>query len=218
MFTVQCDFDGTVTVRDVGVAIMRTFASPQREEVEASYLAGEISVEESNKRQYALARVGPEELEQFISKTPVVRDGFTEFVGFCRAAGIPLVIVSCGMDLYIEPILKRLGMADIEHYSASARFKDGTVDVQYIDPWGVNRVEGFKSAYLRYLRQRGHPIIYIGDSISDIAPAMEADYVLATGTLVEYLRTRGKPHFPFDTFHDVTRYIKKLLEKSYGAL
>ena len=218
MFTVQCDFDGTVTVEDVGAAIVRTFASPQWNEVYTAYISGQISVEECGKREYALVSVGPEELEEFVSRTLVVRDGFTQFVDFCRARGVSLVIVSCGLDLYIEPTLKRLGLDGVERYSAKARFTSDGIDIQFIDPWGINRKEGFKSAHLRYLRTKGHPIIYIGDSISDIAPALEADHVVARGGLEEHFRAKSLPCLPFETFHDVIKHIEELMRTGPDAL
>ena len=54
MFTIQCDFDDTITVGNVSVALKEAFALEQWKQIEAKYIAGQFSVEESNRRQFAL--------------------------------------------------------------------------------------------------------------------------------------------------------------------
>ena len=135
MFTIQCDFDDTITVGDLGTSIVDAFGSQEWKESETAYLNGRISVEETSRIQYGLVRVSPQELAGFASQNVVVRDGFVEFVSLCRAKDISLVIVSCGLDLYIEPVLDKLGLSDIERYTARGIYKNGRIEVRYIDPW-----------------------------------------------------------------------------------
>ncbi len=208
MFTIQCDFDDTITVGDLGTSIVDAFGSQEWKVSETAYLNGRISVEETSRIQYGLARVSPQELVGFASQNVVVRDGFVEFVSFCRAKDISFVIVSSGLDLYIEPVLDMLGLSDIERYTAKGIYKNGSIEVLYIDPWGAPLEDGFKRTCMIYLRGRGRPIVYIGDSMSDIEPSKEADYTLARGRLGDQLQAAGAPFSPFETFYDVTHRVE----------
>ena len=87
---------------------------------------------------------------------------------------------------------------------------DGIV-VDYVDPWGSPREEGFKLACLKYLRKRGWPVIYIGDGTSDLAAALEAAFVLARDSLKKQLSLMSRPHFTFDDFHDVRRIVENYI-------
>jgi len=187
--------------------LRETFAPSNWREIEAQYLAGKFSVEESNRRQFALVKAGKEEMQDFVTRTVEVRPGFMEFVDYCRGAGIDFVIVSSGLDLYIEPILGKLGLLHLERHSARTRVTDTGLVVDYVDPFGAACKEGFKLVCQSYLKQRGRPIIYIGDGLSDIAPAMKADYVIARSSLEKHLSSLSLPCFTFNDFHDVRQAV-----------
>ena len=208
MYTVQCDFDDTITDSNVAEVLKRAFASEQWHRIEAQYSVGQFNVEESNRRQFALVRASKRRIQQYVGRTIVVRPGFRQFVDYCRGAGLGFAIVSSGLDLYIEPVLRKLGLLDLERYSGRGRVTDHGIVVDYIDPWGIELKEGFKLACLGYLRQRGRPIIYIGDGLSDIAAAMKADYVIARDSLDEHFRSRSLSHFTFDNFYDVRQIVE----------
>ncbi len=208
MYTVQCDFDDTIIIGNLSVVLKTAFASEGWQDIEAQYSAGRFSVEESNRRQFALVKATKEELQQYVSQTAIVRSGFQEFANYCRRVGIGFTIVSSGLDLYIEPVLEKLDLLDLETYSGHGRVTDDGIAVAYTDPRGIDCQDGFKLACLRYLKQRGRPIIYIGDGRSDIAPAIEADYVIARDSLREHFRCMSLHHFSFETFHDVRRIVE----------
>lgn len=208
MYTIQCDFDDTITVSNVSEELRRAFASEEWRGIEKAYQAGQFSVEESNRRQFALIQATEQQIEQHVIQTTAVRPGFSAFVDYCQGEGIQFVVVSSGVDLYIDPILRDLGMADLERYSGTGRVSDHGVLVDYTDPTGAPLKEGFKRALLLFLRQRQRPIIYIGDGASDIQPAAEADFVIARTSLAESYHDRSLPCFMFDDFHDVLRIVK----------
>ena len=75
---------------------------------------------------------------------------------------------------------------------------------------------GFKDAYVRRFKQSGDTVIYIGDGLSDIRPAMEADFVMARSTLAEHLRANDVPHFPFNNFVDVCKHVGAIRRAADG--
>ena len=210
LFTIQCDFDGTITIQDIGAALLETFCPGTWRQIEDEYRSGKISVEEEVRRQFAGMRVSHGVILDFVAQTAEVRPGFSQLVGDCRKEGMRFVIVSNGLDLYIEPILQELGLPGLERYSGRAGVTAEGITVDYIYPGGANSGEGFKLACLRHLRAGGMPIVYIGDAISDILPAREADHVIARGELLDHFRLNRLSHSSFETFYDVQDHLQRL--------
>ena len=154
MYTIQCDFDDTITVNSVGEELRKTYASEEWRGIEEGYKAGLFGVEESNRRQFALIQATEEQISQHVIQTAVVRPGFSAFVKYCQGEGIQLAVVSSGMDLYIDPILRDLGLGDLERYSGTGRVSDHGVAVRYTDPFEAPLEEGFKLVHLTVLEAK----------------------------------------------------------------
>lgn len=211
MLVVQCDFDDTVTLGNVSVAIREKFGPPNWLEMEDDYLLGRYSVEESNIRQYESIKTTKQELETFVVQQTRIRHGFSDFHEYCRQMGVRLVIVSSGLDIYIRPILSKLGLDDIEFHSGCARITPSGIVVKYLDPSQREIRTGFKDSYVRYYKNKGNLVAYVGDGISDIAPAREADFMLGRSALLDDARREGLECHPFETFGDVTEIIGRLI-------
>jgi len=212
MLTIQCDFDDTITVDNVGAALLTRFAVDQKawQQIDEEYHAGCITVEECNRRQFAHVRVGKREIQEFVKREVEVRPGFAEMVSFCRSNGIRFVIVSNGIDFYIDAILGKLGLSGVERYSGRARVTEKGIDIDYIDPTGARVERGFKMACQRHLRGAKRPIVCIGDGLADIEPALAADHVIARSRLLNHFHSQGLPHFPYEDFYEVKSYLEEL--------
>ena len=207
---VQCDFDDTITVGNVSAAIRKVFGPEDLDDMERDYLSGKYSVEESNIRQFSRVRGTGEELEEFVLGDTVIRYAFDEFVDYCRGEGIRLAIVSSGLDIYIDPVMGQLGFEHLEVYSGRASVTTEGVDVAYTEPGGAVITRGFKESYLRHFKAEGYTVIYIGDGLSDIAPASEADFVIARATLEKHCQANDLPHYSFETFTDIGRHVEEI--------
>ena len=214
MLVVQCDFDDTITVGNVSAAIRQAFAPDAWRGMEEEHLAGRYSVEESNIRQFALVGAAREEIEEFVLSNVLVREGFQEFAGYCAANGVRLVVVSSGLDLYIGPTMRRIGLDHLEVHSATAEVTESGIRVEYFDPSGANATRGFKDSYLRHFRSQGDTVIYIGDGLSDIAPAGEADYVIARSTLARHCKASGIDYYCFEVFDDVAKRVDEIRQRT----
>jgi 2-hydroxy-3-keto-5-methylthiopentenyl-1-phosphate phosphatase len=210
LLLVQCDFDDTITVGNVSVLIREAFANDDWRQMEEEYFSGRYSVEESNIRQFALVRATKSEIEELLAARVVVREGFERFVRSCQSDGIGLVVVSSGLDIYIDPIMGRLGLAHLDVYSAAADITGAGIRVEYNDPWGRPLTKGFKDSYLSYFKGRGHTVVYIGDGLSDIAPAANADFVIARSSLRRHFNDNAMPVREFATFEDVGRHVEEI--------
>ena len=200
---IQCDFDGTITLNNLSVLLRERFAPSGWQEIESDYLRGRLTVERSNRQQYAHVRESREILQEFACQNAELRPGFLEFVARCRAAGIRFVIVSSGLDFYIEAVLSNIGAPDLELHCAQTSFGDDGIDVTYLDPEGNITEDGFKKTYLTWLRSQERPVIYIGDGLSDLDAASAADYVFAIDRLHRLLSTTSVPHYAFSDFNDI---------------
>ncbi len=204
---IQCDFDGTITTNNISIALRERFASGNWWEVEAEYLRGNLSVERSNWQQYRLIKESREVLQDFARQHFELRPGFLEFIRSCRAAGIRFVIVSSGLDFYVEAVLKQIRAPQLELHCARASFTSDGISITYFDPEGNAIEEGFKKGYLTWLKRQGQPLIYIGDGLSDLEAASSADFVFAVNNLRQILSDSTVPHCAFTDFHDIWRQI-----------
>ncbi len=207
---IQCDFDGTIIRNNLSLLVREHFAPDAWRAIETGYLEGRITVEESNKRQFALIKEPKERLQEFVRCHIDIRQDFTEFIADCEAKGNQLVIVSSGLDFYIEVVLSELNMSDIELYCGKSEFNKKGIMVSYADQNGNTIEHSFKISYLNWLKQRGKKIIYIGDGLSDLEAACDADYVFATGHLATLLKEEHVSWSYFNSFIDIRNKLTLL--------
>lgn len=207
---VQCDFDGTTTEEDVSFMMLDAFADGDWRQRLRAYQEGKISVGRFNMEAFAMVKADRESLLKVAKDTMKIRLGFHELVAFCRSQGFRFVIVSNGLDFYIEEILKDIGLGDIEVFAAQTRFRPDGIKVQYIGPDGSQLDEGFKDAYVNSFLEEGYRVIYVGNGVSDLSPAKQCHHVFATGTLLTRCRQTGLACTPFNDFNEVVGVLEHL--------
>jgi len=205
---VQCDFDGTITEEDISFFLLDAFAQGDWRRLLRDYKEHRISVGKFNTKAFAMVKTDKPTLLEAIKGKIQVRAGFHELVNHCLRKGFKLVIVSNGLDFYIEAILKDLGLNNIEVHAAKASFNPEGMKVQYIGPDGERLEDGFKEAYIKSFLKLGYSVIYVGNGDSDVTPARQAHHVFATGELLKYFRENNLHCQPFETFVDVVRKLE----------
>jgi len=207
---IQCDFDGTIIRNNLSVLLRETFAQGDWQKIESGYLQGHLTVEQSNKLQFALIKEPEERLQEFVRQHIELRPGFVEFVRYCRKSAIPFVIVSSGLDFYIKPVLAQIGMPDLELHCGQTSFgKDGII-VSYYDPEGNIINQSFKRKHLSSLQKRDNNVVYIGDGLSDLEAARQADHVFARDHLGRLLNTKAVACSAFSDFYDLLSQVRLL--------
>jgi 2,3-diketo-5-methylthio-1-phosphopentane phosphatase len=207
---VQCDFDDTITVGNVSVAIRVAFGPENWQEMESDYHAGNISVEESNIRQFGLVKASRQDIEDFVMGDVVIRYAFDEFVDYCLGEDVRLVVVSSGLDIYVNTTIATLGFDHLEVHSGATRVTPQGLSVSYSDPAGVPITVGFKDSYVSHFKAQGHTVVYIGDGKSDHAPAALADYVIARDGLADHMDSLDAPVLRFENFGDVGKHVEEI--------
>jgi 2-hydroxy-3-keto-5-methylthiopentenyl-1-phosphate phosphatase len=200
---VLLDFDGTLTVLDVGQLVMHEFAEPGWH---SSGGVKDASFREHLERECeTLPSNRADEIERFAIQRAEARAGAVELVQYCVDNSIPVEIVSGGLSNYIEPLLKHFGIPAIPISSLTADFSQGTRAVTTY-PDGVVMCDdagACKCARVRLHKAAGRTVIYAGDGTSDFCVAREADMLFARRTLADYCRERDIPFTPFDSLQPV---------------
>ena len=137
-----------------------------------------------------------------------IRPGFHELVDCCRRKGFRFVIVSNGLEFYIDEILSNIAMADLKVYAAQTNFHPQGLKVQYIGPDGNPLDSDFKVAYVNSFLSEGYRIIYIGNGDSDVSPAKKSHYIFATGVLLEHCKETNIDCTPFTDLNEVVRILE----------
>jgi 2-hydroxy-3-keto-5-methylthiopentenyl-1-phosphate phosphatase len=182
------DWDGTCTVRDSLVEAVRMFGDPGVFERRFG------SYEESLTAEIGTIRATEDDVSSWAVAHVEVRSGFRELV---ERHGP--VIVSSGLPQLILPVLEREGVVvDLRCNDADPR----------PDGWRLRfRDEGMCPVCGDKCKRRslppGHPLVYVGDGISDRCAALASDRVFARDFLATYLDGLGVPYEPFETLDDV---------------
>ncbi len=207
---VQCDFDGTITEEDISFMLLDAFANGNWRQLLREYQEGKISVGHFNTEAFAMVKADRQSLLKVAKSKVKIRPGFHKLVACCRRKGFRLVIVSNGLDFYIEEILSDIGMGDIEVFAAQTRFHSEGLKVQYIGPDGSHLDEDFKGAYVNLFLKEGYRIIYVGNGTSDLSPARQCHYIFATGDLLTHCQQTNLNFTAFTDFNEVVRVLELL--------
>jgi 2-hydroxy-3-keto-5-methylthiopentenyl-1-phosphate phosphatase len=206
-----CDFDGTVTEKDNIIAIMNRFAPEGWEELKEGVLNRSISIKEGVGKMFSLLPVSlKEEIIEFALENASIRPGFQEFLDFTREEGIPVYIVSGGIDFFLDPIINKFGpFAGV--FCNESDFSKTTIKIEWpnsCDDQCSNDCGCCKPSIMRKLEQSDTYKIVIGDSVTDLEAAKHADYVFARDYLKVKCEEWDIPHTPFETFYDCIEALK----------
>jgi len=210
------DFDGTLTHTDVGDLLFRTFIPADMIEagwhadIIARWKSGELSSETCLTAECDAARVTPAALDTLLDTIPVTA-GLVETAEYCRTHDIPVMVLSDGLDYYIEYVLAKFGLSDMPYRSNAMTFReDGSLGVSFPH---MNRECGrcgnCKESHIIKHRRDGDTVVYVGDGYSDRYAIKHADVIFARRDLAGYCSEHEIPYIPFESFHPVLAYLKE---------
>lgn len=208
---ILCDFDGTVARDDVGNLLFGTFAEDGRAAgIVREWKEGRISSRECLEREAALARVDEDRLERFVVERRL-DPYFKDFHDFAVKRGMEVVIMSDGLDFYIERMLLRHGLGGIDFFSNHLHIEGDRLRVEFPH---YNQLECTdcgccKTSHLLRYKDNGYFVVYVGDGLSDRCPSESADLVFAKGDLRRHCEQKGIGFVAFRNFRDVEREVLK---------
>ena len=197
---VFCDFDGTITERDMVVSICETFCPPAWKDVARSILDRTKTVKEGVAELFAMIPSSKKDaIITYAAEVVRYRAGFQEFLAFCRKNGLRFIVCSGGIDFFVEPLLKPFKNMIDRIVSIPSDFSGETIRLRHThacDSCGTCKVKIMQD-------YPATTSLLIGDSITDLHGATQANRVYARDRLKGYLDQEKIAYKPFETFHDI---------------
>lgn len=228
---ILCDFDGTISLKEMGYILVNRFSDGDWEAIDRDYCEGKIGSREAYSRIANILKGGKEAVLRFIHEHAQIDPHFKTFYQYCREHGIDVKIVSDGLDFYIRTILQIHRLSGIPFYANVTRFSNqGNLEISYPH---ANEACGLcgtcKRQIVRIHRKAYEEIFFVGDGLSDRCGARESDFVFAKDSLYSYCIEQGITCHSFRDFNDILQDLKKrtrgiifdldgTLIEAYGAI
>lgn len=220
MIRVFCDFDGTVSLQDIGERFFQKFAGEKAEQNIQRLLSGEITMQEwLTELCEAIPSIHKKEFLDFVDQF-VIDPHFIEFVRYCKEQEIPLMILSDGLDAYVERVLLNAGLNQVPFFANHAEF----LYVNSTDKLAVTFPYTDSECSLCGNCKRNHMlnssadddiIIYIGDGYSDRCPIRYADFVFAKQQLIKHCQEQNITYFEFNNFSNVQTKMEEIVQRKH---
>ncbi|KAI5840417.1 HAD-like domain-containing protein [Morchella snyderi] len=232
------DFDGTIFMQDTGHILFDAHGcgAKRREELDEEIKNGTRSFREVSEEMWGSLNVPFDDGFDVMKGALDIDPAFLEFHDFCIKNNIPFNVISAGL----KPILRRvldefLGKKQSKFIDIIAN--DATISEdgsQWKPVWRHDTPLGHdKAASIQEYRTIASSesedgscpqILFVGDGVSDLAAAREADVLFARRglRLEEYCRENKIPYIAFDTFADIQKEIINItredqkVTKGYG--
>ena len=210
---VQCDFDGTISTEDVTDTLLQRFGRDGWQALEDAWERGEIGSRECMKGQIALLDMDRTALDAHLQNI-AIDPHFPAFVQAAHALGVPVQVVSDGIDHAIHQVLRRHGLDDLP-VVANRLVQAGPRSWQLQSPWAsaacVRASGNCKCERLAEQKQQHGRVLYVGDGSSDFCVSGKADFVLAKHRLIDHCQAHGIAHATFAGFDEALGVLQALV-------
>ena len=212
-----CDFDGTITLKDVWMDIGSCFI---RQKDKWNDVINKFEKLEIGARECFLSEIALVEDFDFNKFNEIIENQqidhyFKDFLDFCYKNDISVIILSEGMDYYIGKILKQRGI-DLPYYAnklvLSEDKKSFGLEFPHSDSECL-KCGCCKRNLLLNMTADDEIAVYIGDGFSDICVAGYADMVFAKKSLAAFCWKNNITYFEFQNFLDIISKLEKILTR-----
>ncbi|KAL4933813.1 putative 2,3-diketo-5-methylthio-1-phosphopentane phosphatase [Aspergillus undulatus] len=221
------DFDGTIFMQDTGHVLFDNLGcgEERRRMLDEQIKSGERSFREVSEEMWGSLRVPFEDGFEVMKKELDIDPGFKGFHQFCLANDIDFHVISAGLKPILRKVLDdSLGKAEassIDIVANDARIEtDGS---EWKPVWrhdtelGHDKALSVKEGRAITAEEEGEIplIVFIGDGVSDLPAAREADVLFARKglRLEEYCIENNVNYIPFDSFFDVRREMEAIMKE-----
>ena len=202
------DFDGTITKKDTLSTFLELYADKEWLVIEDKWVKGEIGSAECLQKQFNLVNnLSPELIDSFV-ETMEIDDYFEEFNKVRLKNNVDFLILSDGLDYFINRILQKHDIENVKIVSNHAKFKNDKFLISFPNQNSdcIKHSGTCKCNVIKNLRQNYKEIYYIGDGTSDICVADKSDFLFAKSTLLNYCKKIGLNCIEFGTYKEVVNY------------
>ncbi len=209
------DFDGTIAHPDTINLLTETFGGVEfRRDVGGKIASGELSLRDGITAEVATIRGDLDQVLGFLRQRVRIDESFPPFAEWCRSREIPLTILSAGIKDVIKGLLAPFGLDHVRLLANPLEIIDHCWTLRFLDdtPWGHD-----KAAALVRARSEGYATAFLGDGLSDLRAASQADLVFARSRLANLCRRKQLPFLPLEDFSTVGAAIARHLIQGNGA-
>ena len=200
---VMIDFDGTISVRDVGLHLLERLGDPRWRDLEARYEAGEIGSRDCLARQWSCLPPDEQLLREVAAEVPL-DPGAGSLIGRLRRAGAEVSIVSDGFGFYVE---EPAGRWRVPVLTNQVDFDRHCMVFPTPRPLCDHGCGTCKQVPIEEAAERGKTVVLVGDGASDRPAATVADLVFARAGLADWCETKGIACIRFERLADVSRAL-----------
>lgn len=204
------DFDGTITTFDTNVKLFNKFGEGKYiNKIKTQYLNGEIELRTLFDLEFQSIKLTEEMYLKFMLEDIKLQEGFERFYKNLEKHNIPFIIISGGLINGINPFMEEHGFKNIPTYANKLKFNGDKAIVEYYeDEYLKNSIKkdsyiDFKVEILNNYREKYEKIIFLGDGITDMNVADQADFLFAKDHLEEHCINNNIEHIKWSNFHDV---------------
>jgi 2,3-diketo-5-methylthio-1-phosphopentane phosphatase len=201
--------------------------SARREVLDEEIKNGTRSFREVSEEMWGSLNVPFEDGFQVMERTLEIDPDFQTFHKFCIANNIPFNVISAGLKPILRKVLDTfLGEEEAKHIEIVANDAKITEDGSEWKPvWRHDTELGHdKALSITEAREEAKLacddgtiplIVFIGDGVSDLPAAREADVLFARKglRLEEYCVENKIPYIAYETFADIEKEVKKIMEE-----
>lgn len=201
--------------------------SAQRQILDSQIHSGERSFREVSEEMWGSLNVPFDDGFTVMKDTLEIDPAFRDFHDFCVSNSIPFNVISAGLKPILRRVLEEfLGEEQAGHIEIVANDAEIEEDGSKWKPiWRHDTELGHdKALSITEAREQANLeaddgtiplIVFIGDGVSDLPAAREADVLFARRglRLEEYCVEKRIPYLGFDTFADIQKEIQLIMEE-----
>ncbi|MHA1115973.1 MAG: MtnX-like HAD-IB family phosphatase [Candidatus Heimdallarchaeaceae archaeon] len=211
-YAIFCDFDGTITLKDVGKTLLTKFSRDDWQYYDKLVINGEIGTREALIKQWGTVKANQKEIFDVVDQISI-DPSFHSFFEWVKEHNIHFIVVSDGFQEYIEEILEKeeIDSSSMDIRANNVKIVNNSLVLSFITEECEHGCANCKYSHVLDYKKKGNKIIYIGDGLSDILPARElADVIFAKEGEDLAKKLKGDPRvIEFSNFEE----IKTILEE-----
>jgi len=228
------DFDGTIFMQDTGHILFNNFGcgNERRAELDEQIHSGERSFRDVSEEMWGSLNVPFEDGFEVMKGALEIDPAFRDFHEFCLNNGIPFNVISAGL----RPVLRKV----LDHFLGEE--KSQNIDIIANDAIIPQDGQGGWTPVWLHDTELGHDkkrsvnearareqlacengtiplIVFIGDGVSDLPAAREADVLFARKglKLEEYCIEHNIPYHAYETFADIQERLMAIAKADEEA-
>lgn len=209
------DFDGTISLKDIGEEFFLHFADTGKtKKIIADWIDEKMTAPEMWGKLCNLVSSYNELSFQNLLSQIQIDDNFYSFLEMCKANDISCHIVSDGFDLYINQMLQLENYPELKIFCNKLEVNKNTVTPSF--PYSDEECKKCANCKRNHIINNSSDddiTVYIGDGMSDTCAAQFCDYIIAKNHLLKFCEINRISYFPFVNFYNVIKRIEELNNK-----